>query len=228
VDHRGILERYESLVVLLQDMNCGFIVRDASGIVRAVSHRLLQWLGYDRREVEGHPLINIVPEEARDANLEAMSLTEQGDSRARLTVLERKDRSTIPVLVLAAPFFEGSGAYAGTCSIVIELATVQTAKNVSEPKDLQSTLQRIAIELRAICDSPILGSRGHSLEHPELGELSAREREVLDKLMDGDRVNSIAKKLHISPHTVRNHLKSMYRKLETPSQAELIEFVRNL
>ena len=58
--------------------------------------------------------------------------------------------------------------------------------------------------------------------------LSTRETEVLSLLLSGQRVPSIAGQLHISPHTVRNHLKSMFRKLEVSTQAELIERVRSL
>jgi DNA-binding CsgD family transcriptional regulator len=42
------------------------------------------------------------------------------------------------------------------------------------------------------------------------------------------QLDRLAGELHISPHTVRNPLKSMFRKLEVSTQAELIERVRNL
>ena len=41
-------------------------------------------------------------------------------------------------------------------------------------------------------------------------------------------VPAIAEQLGISPHTVRNHLKSIYRKLEVQTQSDLIRFVRGL
>jgi DNA-binding CsgD family transcriptional regulator len=41
-------------------------------------------------------------------------------------------------------------------------------------------------------------------------------------------VPAIAKKLFISPHTVRHHLKSMDRKLDVPDQNALIERMRSL
>ena len=66
------------------------------------------------------------------------------------------------------------------------------------------------------------------LGHPFLEELSEREREVLTHLMAGTRVPAIAEKLFISPNTVRNHLKAIYRKLDVSSQNELIERVRGL
>lgn len=59
-------------------------------------------------------------------------------------------------------------------------------------------------------------------------ELSKRERDVLRLLMDSHRVPTIARMLFISQHTVRNHLKAMYRKVGVSSQAALIERVRQL
>lgn len=56
------------------------------------------------------------------------------------------------------------------------------------------------------------------------GDLSLREWEVLALLADGLTTRQIAKRLFISVYTVRNHLKSMYRKLEIHSQSELIDW----
>jgi DNA-binding CsgD family transcriptional regulator len=56
-----------------------------------------------------------------------------------------------------------------------------------------------------------------------LGQLSAREREVLGLLLANYRTRSIARTLFISPHTVRNHLKAIFDKLGVHSQIELLE-----
>src|SRR5262249_20384429 len=60
----------------------------------------------------------------------------------------------------------------------------------------------------------------------ELRNLSSREREVLHSLLAGQRVPTIARALYLSPHTVRNHLKSIFRKLGVRSQTELLERLR--
>jgi two-component system probable response regulator PhcQ len=59
-----------------------------------------------------------------------------------------------------------------------------------------------------------------------LRTLSLREREVLDLLAQGHRVSQIAKSLFISGHTVRNHLKAIFRKLDVHSQVEIIQRAR--
>ncbi len=60
------------------------------------------------------------------------------------------------------------------------------------------------------------------LPEDEYESLSPREREVLREIAAGHRVGDVAAKLHISPHTVRNHLKSIFRKLDVHSQVALL------
>lgn len=57
----------------------------------------------------------------------------------------------------------------------------------------------------------------------ELAErLSLRERQIVSLLGTGQRVKEIAGVMAISTHTVRNHLKAIYRKLNVRSQFELL------
>lgn len=56
--------------------------------------------------------------------------------------------------------------------------------------------------------------------------LTGREREILDELLRGYRVPAIARRLSISPYTVRNHLKSVFKKVGVQSQGELVEILR--
>jgi DNA-binding NarL/FixJ family response regulator len=52
--------------------------------------------------------------------------------------------------------------------------------------------------------------------------LTPREREIVAALSSGQRVGVIASRLGVSEHTVRNHLKAVYRKLDVHSQVELL------
>jgi DNA-binding NarL/FixJ family response regulator len=62
-----------------------------------------------------------------------------------------------------------------------------------------------------------------SRQLPELSALSSREWEVLRELLAHKRTPTIARKLHISPATVRNHLKSIFAKVGVHSQQQLLE-----
>ncbi len=52
--------------------------------------------------------------------------------------------------------------------------------------------------------------------------LRPREREIANLLLEHYRVPAVAERLAISPHTVRNHLKNIYRRWGIRSQQELL------
>ena len=52
--------------------------------------------------------------------------------------------------------------------------------------------------------------------------LSPREKEVVKLLIEGLTTLAMAERLGISPHTVRDHLKNLYRKTGTSSRSELL------
>lgn len=93
---------------------------------------------------------------------------------------------------------------------------------------LEEVIQSIAVSLSKVGVSPVSQS-GPPPQHPvELGQLSAREWQVFQQILAGRRVPSVAERLHLSQHTVRNHLKAIFRKLEVNSQAALVERYRPL
>jgi DNA-binding CsgD family transcriptional regulator len=59
-----------------------------------------------------------------------------------------------------------------------------------------------------------------------LGQLTAREADIVTRLATGDRVPAIARALFLSQSTVRNRLSVIYRKFGVASQQELIDLVR--
>lgn len=58
--------------------------------------------------------------------------------------------------------------------------------------------------------------------------LSDRETEVLDLLCEGLSYRIIAKKLFVSPNTVRFHLKNIYKKMEVNSRHEAVMKVNKM
>jgi DNA-binding NarL/FixJ family response regulator len=49
--------------------------------------------------------------------------------------------------------------------------------------------------------------------------LTARERQILDQLVAGLTLRQIAEQLHLSHHTIGNHLRNVYRKLHVRSRS---------
>jgi DNA-binding NarL/FixJ family response regulator len=52
--------------------------------------------------------------------------------------------------------------------------------------------------------------------------LTSREREILLLPASGAKNSDIAKKLYVSPHTVRTHLHNIYRKIDVPDRFQAI------
>lgn len=72
--------------------------------------------------------------------------------------------------------------------------------------------------------SPSVARKINCSFHPQSPTpLSERETEILEKLCEGQNYTAIARSLYISGHTVRAHLKNIYRKLHVNSRAEVVK-----
>ena len=125
------------------------------------------------------------------------------------------DGRRIPVQVTAERM---GGPGIGTAVCLIHAV----GEDVAVLRHLDETVRHLAGELARLGVRPEV-VEPPSLQDNELWRLSERERAVLGHLLDGQRVSSIARTLHLSPHTVRNHLKAIFRKVGVHSQVELLE-----
>jgi DNA-binding NarL/FixJ family response regulator len=65
-------------------------------------------------------------------------------------------------------------------------------------------------------------------EAPGGPPLTEREREVLDLIAGGSTNREIAEQLFLSPHTVKEHTSSLYRKLSVRNRAEAVQKAQRL
>lgn len=100
------------------------------------------------------------------------------------------------------------------------------APTESRVDQLEATLRRISNEIQALGVAPRMATLPTAEELPELADLSARQWEIVSRLLAGERVPSIARSMFLSQSTIRNHLSAVFRKLGVHSQQELIELLR--
>lgn len=88
--------------------------------------------------------------------------------------------------------------------------------------DLEHRIARIAHEVHAVRTAGRANSMPSLAEVPDVGKLTSREWEIVMEIRRNPRVSDVARSLHLSQSTVRNHLSSAYRKLGVRSLAELL------
>jgi PAS domain S-box-containing protein len=221
---------YMQIREVLDTLNAGVVVRTLDGKILFANDRMLHWVGYTPQELDGQGLGILVPEELKEQLDHEVDEINSGDERLRITIMRRKDGRTLPV-VFCPKILRNNDEILAVVSVVMDLGEMQTARRMDgrPVSGLAAGLERIAGELQTL--SLFAGTAGVGevpANHPDIALLSPREREILSELVGGQRVPAIATKLFISQHTVRNHLKSIYRKLEVPNQAALIDRIRSI
>lgn len=226
-----------SVVVPLQSlfevMSDGVLITDASGF-RTFSNRTLnQLVGADARI----PLKSLdpppwLPERLGNRYQAYIKMAMAGNLDNDIISLEWSVVGPlgdhVPVVLKLVPLQNGESPSAVLWLVVPSIDSDNQAYQlaVDRQRRLEESMKRIAQEVARV---GIGGERTPAATPtvPELERLSRRERQVLDLLLEGHRVVSIAEQLCVSEHTVRNHLKSIFKKLGVHSQAELVGLVRN-
>ncbi|MCC6874672.1 MAG: response regulator [Sandaracinaceae bacterium] len=203
------------------------VARDMEQILTRAGHRVLGVVGTAadcRREVQARPpdllLLDIGLGEPDDGlelarNLEVPIVFVSG--RSDVPTLKRAGGLSVRGYVVK-PFTAQQLLASVTMALESIGAAGELARTREALRSIARTLEQAGIPLRT--------ARGLKIRAvPGLELLSAREREVLDALLAHRRPPQIAEELFISPHTVRNHFKSIYAKLGVHSQAELLELL---
>jgi PAS domain S-box-containing protein len=132
-----------------------------------------------------------------------------------MTVLKRAEGAAVPVCVFAYQVGErenDSQSSSLTTGVVIPVTAIPTLSTCGCSACVPSASKPLAEALDA----------QHQQRIEIFERLTRREAEIVESIANGLAVASVARSLRISPNTVRNHLKSVFRKLGVRSQAELL------
>lgn len=114
--------------------------------------------------------------------------------------------------------------------VLLSVAKTGAAGCIGHDTPLQdvSTLVADAATGRFVVDPERLGDAlrravaGREEDLADLGRLTSREREILGLVAEGLDNGAIAKRLHLSAHTVRTHVGNVLRKLNVRSRADAV------
>jgi PAS domain S-box-containing protein len=171
-------------------------------------------LGARGSELRGFPLLGLVHPSAATAFLAAAGrATTDHLAVTVLTRMRAGDRIWADRYCLMVPICEHHPPRLGL--VISPIASTDTQARVA----LDEKVRHAAIEARAARTLDTLPALAHLAPG---NELSARQSEIVARLMAGERQADIARSMFLSPSTVRNHLTAIYTKFGVHSQAQLL------
>ncbi|MEA3056907.1 MAG: hypothetical protein QOD30_2339, partial [Actinomycetota bacterium] len=187
-----------------------------------ISADAAELLGWDLDDARGSSMQGAVHPD--DASLFLLTLARSGAERRAVATrlrVQRPGGQWTPVRCVLSPLCDHNPARFG---FGLWLLSNEDDLKMADQRAtrLEEHLWRISAEVHASGISRLSATRGLLERHPLLEELSERQSQVLDRLVNGDRVSTIARSLFVSESTVRNHLSAIYRKAGVHSQSELL------
>jgi PAS domain S-box-containing protein len=189
---------------------------DANGHVASWNGAAEAIYGWSAEEAIGRPLLGLVIRPRRaEAAIELHRMALAGGTRSGQFLAQRRDGSLVHLRAIITPRFGPDDEIDGTIGISVQQAQLGTTEIARTAELLEGLLDRLAAAqpVSQIATPTVAG----------LERLSPREQEVLALLRQGLRVPTVAERLSISQHTVRNQLQSIFRKLDVNSQRELLD-----
>jgi PAS domain S-box-containing protein len=175
------------------------------------------------RSLVGHVLADLVhPDDAEDFRRGLRRAVETGDDVMVSTSMRTAGEEWTPVSCVV--FRE---AHTPDGQLAFALAAASADEGESRAHQLERHLMRIGAELRSA--GLLTGVRAAVdplADADSLSDLSERQHEIVERLLQGERVPGIAEDMHLSPATVRNHLTRVFEKFGVHSQAEMIKLLR--
>jgi DNA-binding CsgD family transcriptional regulator len=221
---RGLLDLlHQPLLRVIERMHLPIALIDACGRVGHVNPAAALAVGIPAERLVGILVEEVVLPEERPRYLEHLRLLSGGGASILRTWIQLPQRDALPVAVIALELRGGQGGGIGQLCALLpdDVAEVEMAARLVRAGALaRSLLREVTAELG--------GSEGWdsgldwAAQLPELATLTQRERAIALRLLRGERTQTIARELRIRPNTVRNHLKSIFHKTKTTTQAELV------
>jgi DNA-binding NarL/FixJ family response regulator len=214
------------------------VVEDEWIVARDVQTQL-QALGFDVADpvANGEEALGLAARQRPDLMLIDIGLADGTDG---LVLAERIRRAANPPQVVILTGREDSATIVRACaagasgyvvkpfqnSQLLSAVLMGLARGRQERAEREERRQA-ATSLQAIAADLVRREEGGEPRTNLMGQLSAREQHIVRLLAEHHRPRSVATELGISYHTVRNHLRRIFRKLNVSSQSALLRVLKD-
>jgi DNA-binding CsgD family transcriptional regulator len=109
----------------------------------------------------------------------------------------------------------------------VQLALRQALRETLTRAALQQNLDELIAQLlhERITGVPPRRIEPPAAAAPRQAPLSAREREILERIGAGDSNKAIARQFELSPHTVKRHVANIFAKLDVSSRVQAAAWI---
>jgi DNA-binding CsgD family transcriptional regulator len=204
----------ETAIEIAEEAGVGLLITGKEGLSRYANPAFLELLDLPLERVLDRSPVDYVSEAAR-APFEAR--LRRGGDPFELQGIGRSGRR-VHAVVRSTPVSGYDGYLQGVIHFTTGTDPCARHAGAEAEARLHGALQRLGLAEGPAAPIPLGGV---------WSALSPREREVASLLMQGKRPSEIASGLQLSIHTVRNHLRLVYRKLGVHSQIELLARLRD-
>jgi len=220
---------WHELRPLWDHSDAGWFVYQGDGRLAYMNQALPQLL--ERRiPLGGTEFVLEVAPQARPAVMQSFLRVRHGEPTGVETVLPVMiGEGSRPMHLTMISYHDDTTGELSVIGTVQRVLRPQPAGTIGNGADqqmiaIEQVLCRVMAELSAVAPTD---DAARTDSATWLTGLSERQREVLDLLVQGEAATSIAARLNLSLHTVRNHVKAVFRCLGVHSQAELITQCRS-
>lgn len=195
-------------------------------VVIDVNEAFLDTLAYPSEEVLGKTVAELDFIDDKSARIRLFAALEKGGSLDRVDVrIRRKDLSLIDCTVSA----DTVNIQDNPCYLLVLMNITERKRTelelvaaIEEVMKDASWFTRTLIEKLA----NVKNINSPKLPSVSFTDLTARERDVLGLICEGLADKEIAARLKLAPNTVRNHVSTVYSKLDVHSRSEAIVWAR--
>lgn len=185
-----------------------FVVDDDEAVRDSLA-ALLQAHGFEVRAFESAPnLLSVIGVDTRGCVLTDVRMPEMDG----LELQRRLAGHMLPVVMMSGH---------GDIPMAVQAMRDGAVDFVEKPYSDDTILQAV-VRAAAMIEPRARMAAGKAEAQARMARLTPREREVLDRLVEGMQNKAIAHALEISPRTVEIHRANVMEKMETKSLSELV------
>ncbi|MHA1681202.1 MAG: PAS domain S-box protein [Promethearchaeota archaeon] len=136
--------RYKDLI---ESLNDAFMIDDENFKITYVNEKFCQLLGFEKREVIGKTLFEMVDEEMLDLFKEQMDARKNGISGNYELTFRKKDGNLLYALVSAKPISDLTGIYGGSFAVITDITELKKlGKNLEYQLQLENIISQVSTD----------------------------------------------------------------------------------